>query len=178
MRRFTLVLAATLLVGCSTSSPTSSMPATPSPGASAQPSPAQAANVIPGGCGSTPLHQGGVPTWLDDAGGHNNPVGVPYVLAMPAHAGGFVFGYPLRAGHPQNPNNKILWVVGAPRNGSSLEITGHPLNAATPSVDVTQPANSSPGEIYPSIVDVPKPGCWHFDLAWSGNKTSADLMYR
>ena len=142
------------------------------------PSPAQAANVIPGGCGSTPLHQGGVPTWLDDAGGHNNPVGVPYVLAMPAHAGGFVFGYPLRAGHPQNPNNKILWVVGAPRNGSSLEITGHPLNAATPSVDVTQPANSSPGEIYPSIVDVPKPGCWHFDLAWSGNKTSVDLMYR
>ena len=178
MRRFTLVLAATLLAGCSTSRSTSPLPATPSPAASAQSSPVQAANVIPGGCGSTPLHKGGVPSWLDDAGGHNNPVGVPYVLAMPAHAGGFVVGYPLRAGHPQNPNNKILWVVGAPRNGSSLEISGHPLNAATPTVHVTQPANSSPGEIYPSIVDVPKSGCWHFDLAWSGNKTSVDLMYR
>jgi hypothetical protein len=100
------------------------------------------------------------------------------VLALPKQsAAGFLFGYPLRAGHPENPSNKILWVVGMPRNGSPLEIQVHPLNAAEPSVTVTQPANSSPGEIYPSIVDVPKPGCWHFDLAWSGHQASVDLMY-
>jgi hypothetical protein len=120
---------------------------------------------------------GGIPAWLDAAGAQNNPSGLPYVLASPTNAAGFVFGYPLTAGPQQNHGNKILWVVGTPRNGSSLEITGRPLSALTPVVHVTQAANSSPGEIYPTIVDVPKPGCWHFDLAWAGNKTSVDLLY-
>jgi hypothetical protein len=120
---------------------------------------------------------GGIPGWLEEAGAHNNPVGVPYAVASPVRAAGFVFGYPLTAGPRQNPSNKILWVVGLPRNGSSLEITGHPLHALTPSVHMAFPANSSPGEIYPSGVDVPKPGCWHFDLAWDGNRTAIDLIY-
>jgi hypothetical protein len=175
--RWSGVALAVLLVGCSTSTPISSSPTTPSPASSAQ-SPAQGAYAMPGGCGSTPVVGGAIPAWMNAAGANNNPTGVPYVVASPAIAGGFVFGYPLRAGHPYSPTNKILWVVGLPRNGSSLEISGHPLNAATPSVTVTQPADSSPGEIYPSIVDVPKPGCWHFNLAWSGNRTSVDLMYR
>jgi hypothetical protein len=118
-----------------------------------------------------------VPSWLDDAGAHNNPDGVPYVVGVPPHAAGFIFGYPLRAGHPQDPTNKILWVVDA-RNGSSLEIRGHPLGAATPSIVMTDDPNSSPGEIYPSIVDVPKAGCWHLELFWSGNKASVDLVYK
>ncbi len=133
--------------------------------------------MVEGGCGSTPLLSGGIPAWLDEAGAHNNPTVVPYVLASPTRAAGFIFGNPLSASPRQDPSNKILWVVGLPRNGSSLEITGHPLNALAPLVHVTQAANSSPGEIYPTIVDVPKPGCWHFDLAWAGNKTSVDLMY-
>jgi hypothetical protein len=41
-----------------------------------------------------------------------------------------------------------------------------------------QAANSGPGEIYPSIVDVPQAGCWHFDLSWSGHKASVELLYR
>jgi hypothetical protein len=90
-------------------------------------------------------------------------------------AAGFLFGYPLKAGRPEG--NKILWVVGLPRNGSSLDVTGHPLNAVSPSIHLTFPANSNPGEIYPSGVNVPKPGCWRFDLAWDGHKTSIDLKY-
>jgi hypothetical protein len=39
------------------------------------------------------------------------------------------------------------------------------------------PPNSSPGEIYPSEVDVPSPGGWHFDLRWGKNKASVDLVY-
>ena len=120
---------------------------------------------------------GGVPGWLDEAGAHNNPDGLPYALASPVHAGGFLFGYPLTASRRQGPANKILWVVGMPRNGSALEITGHLINVRTPAVHVTQPADSSPGEIYPSIVDVPNAGCWHFDLMWDGHKTSIDLKY-
>jgi hypothetical protein len=175
MRRLVLALVPALLIGCSTPSPSSAQLSSPSPTASAEPPP-QGAHVIPGGCGSTPLLSGGIPAWVDEAGAHNNPNGLPYVLASSARAAGFIFGYPLSASR-QDPSNKILWVVGVPRNGYSLEITGHPLNAHTPVVHVTQAANSFPGEIYPVIVDVPRAGCWHFDLAWAGNKASVDLMY-
>jgi hypothetical protein len=115
---------------------------------------------------------------LDAAGANNNPDGLPYVLTSPTNAAGFIFGNPLTSSRRQGPANKILWVVGVPRNGSALQITGHPLDAIAPLVHVTQPANSFPGEIYPTIVDVPKPGCWHFELAWAGNKASVDLLYR
>lgn len=122
--------------------------------------------------------RGGVPAWVDVAGAQNNPDGLPYVVAIPPSAAGFIFGYPLRAGHPQSPTNKILWVVGLPRNGSPLEVSGRPLNATTPSIHQTQLADSGPGEIYPSIIDVPKPGCWRFDLSWAGNHTAVDLEYQ
>ena len=46
------------------------------------------------GCGSTAVVKGGIPRWLDDAGVHNNPTFVPYVIATPAIAAGFIFGYP------------------------------------------------------------------------------------
>jgi hypothetical protein len=140
-------------------------------------SPTAAAVPVAGGCGTTQVYRGGEPDWLNVAGEHNNPNGLPYFIADPPTAAGFLFAYPLRAGNASDPNNKILWVVGVPRDGSDLHVTGHPQNATTPTVDQAFPANSSPGEIYPSIVDVPNPGCWHFDLSWGKNKASVDLVY-
>jgi hypothetical protein len=137
-----------------------------------------AATLVDGGCGFTSVVKGQVPPWVDEAGAHNNPDSAPYFITVPANAAGFIFGYPLRAGHPESPSNKILWVVGLARNGSALEITGYPVGATTPTVDVVQPANSGPGEIYPSIVDVPQPGCWHFDLAWAGHNAAVELVYQ
>jgi hypothetical protein len=122
---------------------------------------------------------GGVPTWLDDAGGNNNPDDLPYVFAAPPRsAAGFLFGYPLIAKHSPDRGNKILWVVGQPRDGSPMQITGHPLGAAAPAVTQSVPDDSGPGEIYPSTVDVPRAGCWHFDLSWSGHQASVDLLYK
>ena len=167
-----LIWLAMLLAACSAA------PASPSPTGSPHANVPAGATVVAGGCGSTTIVKGKVPAWLDEAGAHNNPDSLPYVLATPQQAAGFIFGYPLRSGHPENPSNKILWVVGWPRNGSSLEITGHPLGAAAPIVTVDRAADSSPGEIYPSIVDVPQPGCWHFDLAWAGHKASVELLYQ
>jgi hypothetical protein len=77
----------------------------------------------------------------------------------------------------QITNNKILWVVAVPRDGRPLRLTGHPLGARTPAVSITQPANSAPGEIYPSIVNVPTPGCWHFTLSWNRQSDTVDLRY-
>jgi hypothetical protein len=133
--------------------------------------------VVAGGCASSTVHRGGVPGWVDVAGAHNNPDGLPYVIADPADAAGFLFGYPLRAGHPTDSTNKILWVVRLPRDGAPLQITGHPAGATKPTISVTQPANSSPGEIYPSIVDVPIAGCWHLDLRWAGHAAGVELLY-
>jgi hypothetical protein len=161
-----LIIAVVLLAACSSqSASTPTRPASPSP------------NVLAGGCGSNPILRGSQPQWLVDAGANNNP-DLPYVIASPPVAAGFLFGYPLRAGHPENPTNKILWVVGKPRNGSALGLSGHPTSATTPVVDESAPDNASPGEIYPSIVDAPSPGCWHFDLTWDGNHASVDLAYR
>jgi hypothetical protein len=155
--------------------PTSSA-ASPSPTLSTPA--ASSAVVVRGGCGATQVVKGDVPGWLDDAGAHSNPDSLPYAVATPATAAGFLFGYPLRAGHPENPANKILWVVALARGGSPLVISGHPVGKSAPLVAVTQPANSTPGEIYPTIVDVPEPGCWHLDLVWAGHQTSIELEYQ
>jgi hypothetical protein len=183
MRHLMLFTATLLLVaGCSTSAPKAaaiSSPSSPSsPSASpAGPTPSTVAVMVSGGCGSTPAHKGGVPAWLDAAGANNNPDFLPYIVANPPNAAAFLFAYPLRAGHPGDPSNKIFWVVRLPRNGTDLQITGHPAGATTPTIRDSFPANSSPGEIYPSIVDVPKAGCWHFDLTWAGHAAAVELQF-
>ena len=165
MKSGRLAVAVFLLLGCNQGpvSQPSHVSASPSAGAI--------------GCGSTAIETGPIPKWIDDAGAHNNPSFLPYVIASPAKAAGFLFAFPLRAGHPTDPANKILWVVGKPRNGFALEVSAHPLGAANPTIDQYFPANSGPGEIYPSIVDVPRAGCWHIDLKWNANEAAVDLGY-
>ena len=173
MHRFIALMAWLAVAACSTSSAA----AHPSPSPSGNRSPSSAAVPMAGGCSTTQVYKDGEPSWLTSAGDNNNPKGLPYFITTPATAAGFLFAYPLRAGSVSNPNNKILWVVGLPRDGNPLRVQGHPLAASSPAIDQTFPADSSPGEIYPSIVDVPTAGCWHFDLNWGKNKTSVDLVY-
>jgi len=147
-------------------------------GGTATPAAVSSAPPVPTSCTGAVIGQGNLPPgWVDVAGGHNNPTGVPFTIDQSQTVAGFVFGYPLRAGHPESPSNKILWVVRAPRAGADLTITAHPLGAAAPEVKVVQPANSGPGEIYPSIVDVPTPGCWVLNLAWGSHRAALALPY-
>jgi hypothetical protein len=160
-----LLLLLLVLASCSPSSA----------GANPSPSPPAAlASTAP--CSASSVHTGSRPPWLEEAGAHNNP-DIPYVIATPEIAAGFLFADPLRAGHPVDPSNKILWVVGKPRNGSDLQLSAHPLGASTPVVTDSFPDNSSPGEIYPSIFDVPSPGCWQLELRWAGNVARVDVTY-
>jgi hypothetical protein len=101
---------------------------------------------------------------------------VPYALTSGDTAGAFFFAPRLRAGNPENPSNKVLWIVRSPRNGHPLTITAR-LNA-DPSevVRISRPADSSPGEIYPSDVDLPKPGCWRLSLAWGPHRAHIDVQ--
>ncbi len=175
MHRWLAACTCLVLVSCSPS--TAAAIPSPSPSPFADGSPSGAAVKVAGGCGATQLYKGGEPDWLTTAGDNNNPKGLPYFITSPATAAGFLFAYPLRAGNVSNPNNKILWVVGLPRDGNPLRVEGHPLSTSSPTIDQSFPDNSGPGEIYPSIVDVPTAGCWHFDLTWGPNKTTVDLVY-
>lgn len=73
--------------------------------------------------------------------------------------------------------NKVLWIMKLPRLGSTLRIEARPVDAAKPLIRSTFPADSSPGEIYPSYVNVPKAGCWRLTLHWAGHEDSVDLHY-
>ena len=103
---------------------------------------------------------------------------MPYVLGTNDTIMGYLFGFPLRACHPDNPSNKILWYVRLPRDGHPLVVRAHPAGGTTPVVSYSFPADSSPGEIYPSAVDVPTPGCWTLDLSWGAHRDTTRLSYR
>jgi hypothetical protein len=136
------------------------------------------AHPVSGGCDSTAVYEGSPPGWLvDAAGGANAPNTLSYFSSSSGLIGGFIFGYPLRAGQPDNPTNKILWAVATARNGSPLDIQGHPQGTPTPAVTYSFPDDSSPGEIYPSIVDVPSPGCWEFTLSWGTGQAQVQLAF-
>ncbi|MGI8562927.1 MAG: hypothetical protein ACR2MZ_05120 [Candidatus Dormibacter sp.] len=100
--------------------------------------------------------------------------GIPYVLAGPTAAAGFLFGYPLKAG---SDAVKVLWVVSTPRNNAPLEIQAHPSGSSEPVVQESRPADSGPGEIYPDGVPVPTASCWHFSLQWATGHAELDLLY-
>jgi len=135
--------------------------------------PVRGAAYASGGCGASPLLIGPAQGWASAA----DPPRIRYALAERGQVAGFVFGYPLMAGNPRPYSDKILWVVASPRDGMPLRVTGHPLGAAAPVVSSAWPANSSPGEIYPSQIVVPSPGCWQFTLSWNGHTDTVDLWY-
>ena len=89
-----------------------------------------------------------------------------------------LFVRPLRAGHPQSPANKILWIVRRPRRGAA---PAHP----RPARRVRRPCrhHELAGELLtrrdlPSIDDVPVAGCWRFTLRWAGHTDTVALRYR
>ena len=91
----------------------------------------------------------------------------------------YLFGNPLTAGRRVDGlNNKILWIVREPKDGHELSVVGQLVNSNGPPMDWSFPDDSGPGEIYPSTVDVPAAGCWHFSLRWGQNEAQIDLVYK
>jgi hypothetical protein len=115
-----------------------------------------------------------VPSWSTSA---NPPIAIPHALSADGNVLYFVFSDPMIAGNHTDRQNKILWIVRQPRDGQPLQITATLPGSHLEPVHQSVPANSGPGEVYPSIVDVPAPGCWHFDLTWNGHHSSVDLGY-
>jgi hypothetical protein len=113
---------------------------------------------LAGGCAGTVMRDSEPPAWAQ--GGFTHPKGtpwaVPWALGTPGDAIAHVFATQLVAGgrRPDGTANKVLWVV---RDYPSFVVEGRPLGQ-------TQPVVTIPGG--PSIVDVPAPGCWTFQLSW------------
>jgi hypothetical protein len=175
--RYVAAIAVGLMVACSSGEPTSttgSSPAAVGPSPSSEPTLAPTAPAgaqqTNGGCGATAVYKGGaLPGWATI----NAPSSLPYVVANPGLAVGYIFGYPMKAG--LDANTKVLWYVATARDGLPLTAQGHPVGANAPVVKFSKAADSSPGEIYPTGPTVPSAGCWHFILTWHGGDQRADV---
>ena len=82
---------------------------------------------------------------------------------------GVVFGDPLHAPPLADRGNKILWV--AKTWGAPLKIHAT-LNGSSLAVD--REVAGGPG---PSLIDMPKAGCWTFTLSWPGHQDELAVPY-
>jgi hypothetical protein len=166
-----VLAAAALVPGCSGSSG-SSGPDLGSPRPSVPAGAAEPAHGRPSqleltahSCGSTQLLMGPAPAWIGRATDANTPTSYPFAVSDQGNAAAFLFGYPLTTPSRPDMSNKILWVVRTPSGGQPLIITARHLGGRRPVVRVQLSADSMPAEIYPSSIDLPVPGCWHFHAA-------------
>lgn len=170
---------ATLLVcaGCTTAPAGSGAAAGPASG-HRMTGPATVSHVAPGGCGGTRILTGPPPGWnAQPAGFSGQPPSLPYVVGGSDSVMGYLWARPLYA--PQSPSrsNKILWYVRYPRDGAPLHVTGKLRTDPSQTMSATFPAGSSPGEIYPSDITVPEPGCWSFTLRWNNHADHLSLPF-
>jgi hypothetical protein len=89
---------------------------------------------------------------------------------------GVLFGYPLHSPPVPNKNNKILWIPhGATEvtsDSPSIKIEGRLQD--DPALTMTKTVLLRPGS---SIVDVPRKGCWTFQLSWNGKTDTVVVPY-
>ncbi|WP_395105030.1 hypothetical protein [Actinomadura sp. SCN-SB] len=123
------------------------------------------------------LHSGELPTWARS--GFSENAKQTYVLGERGLIAGVIFGHPLHVPPGGERQNKILWVAkerGSGGAGSAkdaqLKITAVPADGGQA---VERAVEGGPG---PSIIDMPKTGCWSFTLRWGGLTDTLDLRYQ
>ena len=129
-----------------------------------------------GGCASDAAY-GSLPTWAR-AGFSPPSMAMPYVLGTRGDIVAVLWARhdPLVTPAPPDRNNKILWVSKLPDTpGSSLEITARQLVGGTVAGAVQR--RTVLGGPNPSIIDMPRAGCWQFTLRWSGHVDTLNLPY-
>ena len=135
------------------------------PGRPVAPTTGQAAT----GCGGS-VRRAPLPTWARD-GFHPPDQSTVYVQGAGGDIVGVLFGWPLTAPPARDHQNKILWVARASEGGDPLRITAR---LAGSGAVVQRQVEDGPG---PSIVDMPRAGCWRFDLTWSGHQDEVHVPY-
>jgi len=123
----------------------------------------------PGATCVNPVPSGVLPRWARTGFSAAKPR-IPYLLGDHGSIAAILFAQPLTAPPSADHNNKILWVSRV-ADGSSLRITATLQDGST---TATRVVAGGPG---PSIIDLPRPGCWHLTLQWAGRTDSLDLAY-
>jgi hypothetical protein len=122
------------------------------------------------------MHRGRPPAWTDSAwSGNGGPISTGYALSTNGDVAGFFEIFDLRAGNPVEHSNKVLWIVRFPRDHHPLTIVARSGADRGVAVRSSWPADSSPGEIYPSAVNLPRAGCWTLALAWGSHRATIDV---
>ncbi len=101
---------------------------------------------------------------------------MPYVLGRAGRIAAILWADPLLSPAARDHSNKILWVSRDPAvPGSDLRISAQRMTGPDPiGPPVRRRVMGSPG---PSIIDLPRAGCWHLTLRWSGRLDTLDLRY-
>jgi hypothetical protein len=143
-----------------------------------------AADSSPSGAGPstcvTRLPATTLPVWARD--GFSDPAPrAAHVLGRRGDIVAILFAQPLSSPAAADHSNKILWVTRPGGDTSGASATEPPSTDLR--IDARLPDGSStvvrrvPGGPGPSIIDLPRPGCWHLTLHWSGGSDSLDLLY-
>ena len=120
-----------------------------------------------------------LPEWARAGFSDPSPSGIPYVLGAAGDILGVIFGYPLTAPPPSTGRaNKILWTANPaagpdPDGTASNDLQIEARLAGTDEV-VRREVPGGPG---PSIIDLPRPGCWQLMLTWANHTDTLDLRY-
>ena len=137
--------------------------------------PASPALPVPGASCVDPVPSRVLPDWARTGFSEPRPR-IPYVLGDSGAIAAVLFAQPLTSPPSPDHANKILWVSRVDEDSSladsSLRITATLLDG---SETATRMVDGGPG---PSIIDLPKPGCWHLALKWGDNTDTLNLAYR
>jgi hypothetical protein len=121
-------------------------------------------------CGETVVTDA-LPEWAR-TGFSDDGAGIPHVFGKSGDILGVIFGSPLKAPPAEDHGNKILWVTRVPATTTGDLTISAKLDATGETAE--RKVTGGPG---PSIIDLPKAGCWRLTLAWWGHTDTMDLTY-
>ncbi len=167
MRRIAAVAAVLVLAACDSGEAAAPPAAAPQTSA---PAPAVAADSLPDCAADVPSRV--LPEWAR-AGFSEKEPRMPYVLGQRGDIVAIIFGFPLRQPTQPDRSNKILWVSRVEQEAGSPLVIEARLDGQG---DVVR--REVAGGAGPSIIDLPRAGCWHLDLKWSGHTDTMQLTYQ
>jgi hypothetical protein len=152
------VLAAVILLagGCTADTPQA---------AGTPPAPVKAAKDC-----TAPVQNGPLPQWA--RAGFTGDAVMPHTLGDRGEIVAAIFGNPLTVSRSDGTSNKILWVSKTPAPTGDLVIEARLDGTGTAE---TRRVAGGPG---PSIIDLPRSGCWLLTLTWPEHTDTMALAYK
>lgn len=164
------LLAMLTLAGCTTGQSESLPPANTQAGSRTPPAPSASSTAAASAVCRSDYTPAPLPTWAR-AGFTPTARFMPYVLGDSGDIVAILWAehHPLQVPPAADRNNKILWVSGVGDGDLKIRATLESSDQA-----VTRSVAGGPG---PSIIDLPSPGCWSFDLTWGTQHDHIQLEY-